>query len=215
VEVGVHGEHVVLEPPAALREADAVLLEQRLAEQLVGREQANQRRPLEGHVAAVALEHRARDELALADDLADHDVRLVALGAVVEAPQRVLAEPIVVVDEVDVLAAGHLEAEVARPAGPAGVGDVLDADVRMLRRERVEAGRGLVRRAVVDEDRLELLGRQRLAEQRGDAVVYMGARVVDGHDHTHLEHALHATAVARTGRWTSGGRCHLRSAEWE
>ena len=206
VEVGVHREHVVLEPPAALGEADAVLVEQRLAEQLVRRQEAHQRRPLERDVAAVPLEHRARDELALADDLADHDVRLVALGAGHKPPQRVLAEPVVVVDEVDVLAAGHLDAEVARPAGPAGVGDVLDADVRMLRRQGVEAGGRLVRGAVVDEDHLELLGRQRLAEQRGDAVVYMGARVVDGHDHAHLEHALHATrrrADARYARHTT------------
>ena len=67
---------------------------------------------------------------------------------------------------------------------------MLDADVRMLRRQGVEARRGVVRGAVVDEDRLELLGRQRLAEQRGDAVVDVGARVVDGHDHAHFEHAF-------------------------
>ena len=129
VEVGVHREDVVLEPAAALREADAVLVEQRLAEQLVRGQQPHERRPLERDVLAVALEHRAGDELALADDLADHDVGLVAQGAVVHALERALAEPVVVVDEVDVLAAGHLDAEVARLARPAGVGDVLHADV--------------------------------------------------------------------------------------
>ena len=74
----MHREDVVLEPAAAFGEADAVLVEQRLAEQLVRRQQPHERRPLERDVLAVALEHRARDELALADDLADHDVGVVA-----------------------------------------------------------------------------------------------------------------------------------------
>ena len=49
-------------------------------------------------------------------------------------------------------------------------------------------GRG-VGRAVVDEDQLDVLGGHGLAEQRADAVVDVGARVVDRDDHADLGHA--------------------------
>ena len=100
-----------------------------------------------------------------------------------------LAEVVVVVDEEHVVAARELDAEVARPPGPARVGDVLDADVGVLGGERVEPRRRRVGRAVVDEDHLVLVGRQRLAEQRPDAVVDVAARVVDRDDDGDLHEA--------------------------
>jgi hypothetical protein len=48
---------------------------------------------------------------------------------------------------------------------------VLDAHVLVLGRERVESCRRLVGRAVVDEDDLVVVVRERLADERLDAVV--------------------------------------------
>ena len=59
----------------------------------------------------------------------------------VHALERVALEPVVVVDEVDELAARQVHAEVARPARPARVRDALDAHVRVLGRERVQPRR--------------------------------------------------------------------------
>ncbi len=182
VEVGVDDEHVVLEAAAALGEADPVLEQQAAPEQLVRREQAEQPRPVEGDGVQALPEHLARHPLAVADDLADDDVGLVGERGRVQALDRVGLEPVVVVDEVDVLPAGHVDADVAGAARPARVGHVADADVGMLRGERVEPGGRRVGRAVVDEDQLELARRHRLPEQRGDALVDVAPRVVDGHD---------------------------------
>ena len=131
----------------------------------------------------VLPEQLARHVLAVADDLPDHDVRPVEPRPRVQALDRVALEPVVVVDEVDVVAAREVHAEVARPAGPARVRDVLHAHVRVLGRERIQARRRAVGRAVVDEDQLQLARRHRLAEQRADAVVEVRAGVEDRHDH--------------------------------
>jgi hypothetical protein len=61
--------------------------------------------------------------------------------------------------------------DVARLAGPAGVGDVLHAHVAVALRQLVQARGRLVGRAVVDEDQLQVVLGQRLPEQRLDAVV--------------------------------------------
>ena len=189
LEVRVHQEHVVLEPPPALGEAQVVRVEERAPEQLVRREQPDQRLPLEVDARAVAAEQVARHRLAVADDLADHDVGVVAHRHRVHPLQRLLAEVVVVVDVEHVVAARAIGAEVARATGPARVGDVLDMDVGVLRGERVEPRRGRVGRAVVDEDHLVLVGRQRLAEQRPDAVVDVAARVEDRDDDGDLHEA--------------------------
>jgi hypothetical protein len=102
-----------------------VLVDQRLAEQPVRRQQPDQRRPLEPDAGAVLEEQRRRDRLAVTD----HHVRLVALGDRVHAFEGVVLDPVVVVDEQHEIPARHVHADVARPAWPAGVGDVLDAHV--------------------------------------------------------------------------------------
>ena len=126
VEVGVHHEQVILEPASALGKADAVLVEERPAEQLVRREHARAA-AAESILSAAAVlpEQRARHRLAVADHLPDHDVRVVARGRRVETLERLGPEPVVVVDEVDVLAARHVDADVARPPWPAGIRYVL------------------------------------------------------------------------------------------
>jgi hypothetical protein len=173
---------VVLEPAPALGEAQRVRVEEAAAPELVRRQQPQQRLPLQVDAAAVAAEEVARHRLAVPHDLADHDVRDVAPRHRVHPLQRLVADPVVVVDEVDVLAARQLDADVARPPGPARVGDVLDAHVRVLGGEPVEPRRRGVGRAVVDEDHLVLARRERLVQQRADAVVDVASRVVDGDD---------------------------------
>ncbi len=199
-EVRRDDEHVVLEPALALREADPVLVEQRAPEQLVRREQV-ERRGAEPELVDVLAEQAARDGLVVADDLADHDVRLVGDRGGVEALERLGAEVVVVVDEVDELALRRVEPDVARAAGPARVLDPDRADVVVLGGERREPLAGAVRRAVVDEDQLVLARGQRLAEQRVEQRVDALAGVEDRHDHGHLGHA----AGHDRGRWRSGG----------
>ena len=185
-------EQVVLQPAPALGEADAVLEQHRSPEQLVRRQQPEELHGVERRCVHALAEQRARHGLAVADDLADDDVRSVARRGGVHALQRVVLDPVVVVDEVDELAACQVDADVAGPAGPARVRDVHDLDVGVLGRQRVKPGRRPVGRAVVDEDELERAGRHGLSEQRIDAVVDVPAGVVDRDDHAdgglHREH---------------------------
>ena len=85
-EVRAHHHHVVLQPPAPLREAEVVRVEEGAPPQLVRREEPDERLPGEVDAAAVAPEQVARHRLAVADDLADHDV-----GVVRAAPSRTSA----------------------------------------------------------------------------------------------------------------------------
>jgi hypothetical protein len=64
----------------------------------------------------------------------------------------------------------------------------------MIDAERVEPRRRAIGRAIIDEDELELFGRKRLAEQRVDACVDAGPRVVDGHDDADLDRSGHLGA---------------------
>jgi hypothetical protein len=100
----------------------------------------------------------------------------------IHALERIALDPVVVVHEVHEIAARHVDPDVARAARPARVGDVLDADVLVLGGERVQARRGLVGRTVVDEDHLVLVARQRLPDERFDAVVDVPPRVEDRDD---------------------------------
>jgi hypothetical protein len=137
-------------------------------------------------VRAILGEERRRDRLAVADDLAEHDVGAVAHRHRVHPLERLAPDPVVVVDEEHELAAGDVDADVARAPRPARVGDVADADVLVLRRQLVEPRRRRIGRAVVDEDDLVVAARQGLVEQRPDAVVDQRSGVVDRHDDADL-----------------------------
>jgi hypothetical protein len=186
-EEGGHREEVVLEPLLALREAQAVLLQQRAAEQLVRRQEPERR---VGRAQAVAVDEAQvrRASAAVPDDLADHDVGAVLGGGGVQALERVWIQPVVVVGEEDELAPRRVEADVAGPPGPARVRNVQRAHARLLARERVEPRGGSVARAVVDEDQLALRGGQRLVAQRGDQRPDQPARLEHRDDDADLRH---------------------------
>src|SRR6185437_241953 len=96
--------------------------------------------------------------------------------------ERLVAEPVVLVDELDEVPARDTDTRVAGLAGPAGVLLVDHPHVRMLGGQAVQARRGLIRRAVVDEDQLEPVGWHGLPQQRRDARLDVLARVVDRYD---------------------------------
>ena len=70
-----------------------------------------------------------------------------------------------------------------------------DVDALVLLGEPVELGGRLVRRAVVDEDQLDLVLRERLLQERVDAAVEVAARVVDRDDDADLDHTARAAAA--------------------
>ena len=179
-------EHVVLEAPLLLGEAQVVVEQERRTEQLVRRQAVDQRRVCQGRLVIGLPEQLAGYTAALAGHLADDDVGVVPAGERVHTFQRLVAEEVVVVGEEDIFAAGAGQSDVARLAGPAGVLLVDDPQVRVFLGQRVQPGRTLVGRPVVDEDRLEVLGRHALPQQGADAVLEVGARVVDRDHDAHL-----------------------------
>ena len=71
----------------------------------------------------------------------------------------------------------------------------------MLGRQGVESRRCVIGRAVVDEDRLELAGREGLSEQGLDAPVDVSSGIVDGDDDADLDRpALTGNPRIRHGR---------------
>ena len=181
-EVGLQVEQVVLEADPALGEANAVLLQQGPAIQLVRGEQAEDGVAAELRVGDGAAEHEPPDAAADTDLPGDDHVAAVALGEVADPLEPLLGEVVVVVDEGDELAPGEVEADVARGARPARVGDVPDHPVGVGRGEAVEQLPGAVSGAVVDEDDLEVPLRHRLGVEGADQVVDVLAGVVHGHD---------------------------------
>lgn len=75
-------------------------------------------------------------------------------------------ELVVLVDELDVLAAGQSDTDVAGLAGPAGVLLADHAYVRVPGRQLVEAVGGVVGRAVVDVDDLVRVSAEALVDER-------------------------------------------------
>jgi len=71
------------------------------------------------------------------------------------------------------------------------------------RGERVEPLAGAVGRAVVDEHDLVLVGGERLVQERANAVIDVGARVVHGYHDADLHHGRHPTG-GRSGKKLSG-----------
>src|SRR5690606_4452290 len=115
-------------------------------------------------------------------------------------------QAVVLVHQVDVLAPRHGEPDVAAAGRRAGVVEVEDADVGPELGDRVQPPQGPVRGAVVREDELTLLRRQRLIEQRPQAraeVIVRQAGVRHRYDHAdlHTHEAQGATraAAARSG----------------
>ena len=166
----VRGDHelVILEPSPALREPDAVLHEHGPAEQLVRRQQSDERIARERLVIDRPTEGQQRHSEPMPDLLAEHHVGIVAVGAVGKPLEGLRCQPVVVIDEVDVSASRALDADVSRTSRPPGVRDVDRLEVAVGRGKLVEPGPGPVGRAVVDEDDLELCRGQALAEQGGN-----------------------------------------------
>jgi hypothetical protein len=211
-EIRGNHEQLVLEPPRALGKGEPVLAKERRPEELVRREAVDQRRVTDRAVIAVLPEQhiwRAPDGMRRAGlarpkvcrDPADDDVGVVRDRHRMQAPQCLRPKHVVLVDELDVLAVGRLDPHVARLARPARVLLVDDPHVRLRRCEGVEPGRRPVRGAVVDEDRLELVARHRLAHDRGDAILDVAAGVVDRDDdadldrHVRVEYSIAAEDV--------------------
>ena len=171
-EVGGHDEHVVLQAPAALGEAQPVLLQEGPAEELVRREQREERvRGAGARASGCAGRARARPSACGRRPCPGRCRRRRATAAACSRSSASLVEPVVVVDVEDVVAARRVGADVARAPRPARVRDADRRDVRVLGGERLEPLARAVGGAVVDEDRLVLVGGQRLPEQRGDARV--------------------------------------------
>ena len=197
-EIGADDEHQVLEPAATLRESQAVLLDERPAEELVRRQAVEERRLPERGPVHVGEEQVPRHPAMEPGHLAEDDIRVVPARHRVQPLQGLGPEPIVVVEEEDVFAAGRGQPDVARLAGPAGVLLVDHPEVRMPRGEGIESCRGLVGRAVVDEDALDLVRAQRLVQDRLDASVDVRPRIPDRDDDAHLDRHV--------GQWAPGDR---------
>jgi hypothetical protein len=172
---------------AADREAPAVLLPERALEQLVpGRAVGDQRAVARDVRLHPRLRERTREEARLrgagrgqAVDVAGREVRA---GLVERADEQLVGarrDDVVGVHEGDELAAGVLDAGVARGA-QAAVLLAYDPEARVARGELLGERRAGVGRAVVDEDRLEVaVG---LPGERVQAGRQVALDVVDGDD---------------------------------
>jgi hypothetical protein len=170
LEVGADHEELVLQDPGTLGVHDAVLAQERGAEHLVRCEAVDQgsvphRAGLAGP-AHQAVGHAALGEVA--GGLADHDVRAVAPGGLVQPLQRLGGHAVVVVEELHILAPRLLHADVAGLPGPARVRYPDHPEVIVLGGQGLQQGGGVVLGAVVDEEDLELVTGQRLPQHRVD-----------------------------------------------
>ena len=100
-----------------------------------------------------------------ADHLADDDVGVVAPSHRVQPAQGLVAQPVVLVDELHVLADAASMPTLRGPAGPAGARLVEHPDLGVLLGQPIEQRRSVIGGSVVDEDELELVGRHRLGQQ--------------------------------------------------
>jgi hypothetical protein len=108
-----------------------------------------------------------------------------------------------VVDEVHVVAARQVDADVARLAGPARGGIVRDTDVRPHLGDPFDEPLGAVGGAVVDEYDLEVLGREALPVQRADQCGQVATGVEGRNDNARARadprHSLKVGANPRFG----------------
>ena len=184
-EVRGHQERVVLEPPRTLGEADPRVEQELPAEHLVRREQAPQRTPGEVDLRPVLGEQRRRQRAAADSHLASDDHVGAVLAAVVRHPlERLGPEEVVVVNEVDVVAAREVETDVAWLSGPPRRSHVRGTHVGTHLGDPVHEALGAVGGAVVDEDDLELPGRQALPVEGADETREVAAGVERGDDHS-------------------------------
>ncbi len=95
-----------------------MLVEERAAKELVRRQQLEQWRARQRRVVDITMKQGPGDSLAVANLLADHDIGVIALGALVQSLEGLVTDPVVVVDEVDILARRSIDAHVARAARP-------------------------------------------------------------------------------------------------
>lgn len=147
---------------------------------------------------AVRPEELHRHRTALAGHLADDDVGLVLDAVVVHAFQRLVAQPVVVVDVHDELAPGRGGADVTGLSRPARGFLVDDVHVRVRGGDLVQPRRGGIGGAVVDEDGFVLVVRQALPQERGNAVLDVLTRVVHRDDDADLDG--HAASPKREER---------------
>jgi hypothetical protein len=185
-QVGADHEELVLQAHRSLGEGDPLAEEEVAAEHLVRGEALEEGRVLDRAALHIASEDVA-GALHGADDLAQHDVGAVADGHAVEVFEGLGGQLVVLVDELDVLAAGQPDPDIAGFAGPAGVLLVDHAYVRVLCRQSAEALRGVVGRAVVDVDDLVRVLTEGLMEERRRAEIDVPARVVHRHHDADLE----------------------------
>ena len=111
LEERAHHEDVIFQPPAAFRKAESMRVEEFATPELVRRQQGDERLPVEIYAGAVATEERARDGLAVTDDLADDDVGSIAYRRSVQPLERLVSDPVVVVDEIHEVASRHLDTD--------------------------------------------------------------------------------------------------------
>ena len=178
-EVGLGHEQLVFEPTLAFGIAEVVLVQELTPEHLVRRDALDEWRVLRGAALDGPAEDVVRDAAKVAGHLAEHNVRVVACPDGVHPLEGLGAELVVLVEELHVLAERLVHADVARLARPAGVLLMDDAEMLVLAGKGVQPAGSGIRGPVVDEQHLELTGRQRLRQQRVDASVDEPARVVD------------------------------------
>ncbi|CAM3666399.1 hypothetical protein ISCU110981_12965 [Isoptericola cucumis] len=192
-ELGLHDERLVLAVAQARGEPDALALDVLRAEHLGGPESVHH--GVRDHVGVHggAPEHAAGNVGAPGEalHLAEHHVRLEGVRGVGHLLQGGRREQVVGVEEEQVPARRRLDPRVPRgcrrPAGRLGE----DLHPGVLALQPSQDRQGVVGRAVVDGDDLDLLGRQRLGERRADGLLDGVGGVVHRHDDGHARRCRH------------------------
>ena len=172
--------------PQPLREAE--IFDERGAEHLVAAGAGKAQRV----VLKRAGDHAAAAVVIALEKVADRDIRARPVRETAELFVHVRRDPVVAVDEAQVLALCQRQGEIARPALAA----VVDVQAAYLFRMRggiaLRKLTGSVGRAVVHQQELQIV--HRLAEQRVDARGEILFHVVDRDDDAQLHLALSSAA---------------------
>ena len=180
----------MMSSPTSMRlvEADGVPLQHLPAEQLEAAQAVVDRAVAERRPVGALAEHRDRRPAAMSDDLPEDDVGAVAVGHREHAFERLGAEVVVRVAEEHVSAAGVGEADVARPAGAAGLRLPDDPDdAAVVGGVEVEQVGAAVGGPVVHDD--DLLA-DPLDQQGGQAPVQIGPAVVNRNDDADIDRVV-------------------------